>query len=141
MMFMDLRRGFALNCASMWNILGWTCVGLGAIGAVLPVMPTVPFLLLAAFCFERGSPRLHRWLMEHKTFGPSLSNWRNHRVIRPHAKAMSVACISASVVYVLYFREFDAWMKVVMTGSCALVILFILMQRNYPPADGDKNGV
>lgn len=108
---------------------------LGAIGAALPIMPTVPFLLVAAFCFEKGSPKLHRWLMEHKTFGPSLSNWRNHRVIRPKAKAMSVICISMSVLYVIFFRSFDAWIKVVMTVTCLSVIIFILSRRNYPPGE------
>lgn len=125
----------------MWNILGWTCVGLGAIGVVMPVMPTVPFLLLAAFCFERGSPKLHQWLMEHRTFGPSLRHWRNHRVIRPYAKALSLSCISASVFYVVYFRDFSPWLKGVVAGSCLLVMIFILAQRNHPPSEGGTDGL
>jgi uncharacterized membrane protein YbaN (DUF454 family) len=121
----------------MWTVAGWTFVVIGAIGAMLPILPTVPFLIVAAFCFEKGSPRLHRWLLEHRTFGPPLSNWRNHRVIRPKAKAMSVLCISVSVLYVIFFREFAAWIKVMMTGTCFAVIVFILSRRNAPPGDSE----
>lgn len=122
-------------------MLGWFSLGLGIVGVFLPVLPTVPFLLLAAFCFERGSPQWHRWMMEHKTFGPPLRQWREHRVIRPWAKAMALICISLSVTYVIYFRDINPWIKVVITGTCAVVMCFILLQKNRPPKDGEKNGI
>lgn len=121
----------------MWAILGWTFVLIGAIGVVLPILPTVPFLLLAAFCFERGSPELHRWLMEHPTFGPPLVSWRRHGVIRPRAKAMSVTCITLSVMYVIFFRTLSPWIKVVTAGTCVCVMIFILSRPNRPPGVTD----
>ena len=125
----------------MWSFLGWFFVVLGTIGAALPILPTVPFLILAAYCFERGSPKVHRWLINHPTFGPPLVNWRNHRVIRPRAKAASVICITLSVLYVIFFRDLHPWIKAAVAGSCFAVVVFILSRRNSPPKSGDLHGV
>jgi uncharacterized protein len=128
---MDLSRGAGYG-RRMWKALGWICVGLGVIGLALPVVPTVPFLLLAAFCFERGSPELHRWLLEHPTFGPPLKLWRDHRVIRPKSKLIATACISASVIYVIFFRPIWLPVKIAMAIVCGAAILFILTRKNRP---------
>ena len=93
-------------------------------------MPTVPFLLLAAFCFERGSPELHRRLLEHKTFGPPLKAWRDERVIGVRAKVFSVVSISLSVAYVLIFRDTPVAIKAVLTVISLAVVLFILAQKS-----------
>jgi len=66
---------------------GFALLGLGIIGAFLPVMPTTIFIILAAWCFGRSSPRLERWLLEHPRFGPSLTAWRREGAIPRRAKA------------------------------------------------------
>lgn len=79
-----------------WLGFGWLCVGLGAIGAFLPLLPTVPFLLLAAFCFARSSERVHKWLIEHPRFGPPIADWRRNGAIRRRVKWISTASIIVS---------------------------------------------
>ena len=83
-----------------WIVLGWLFVLLGFIGALLPVMPTTIFLILAAGCFARGSPRLEAWLLGHKRFGPTLVAWRRDGAIGRRAKVM--ACGGIAVGYALF---------------------------------------
>jgi uncharacterized protein len=70
---------------------GLLFLGLGLLGVVLPVLPTTPFLLLAAGCFAKSSPRLHRWLLGHPVFGPPIRNWEENGAISRGAKRLAVA--------------------------------------------------
>ena len=88
--------------------IGWLTFGLlslacGAIGVILPLLPTTPFVLLAAFAFARSSPRLRRWLIHHRTFGPMITEWEIHGAIARRYKAL--AC---SVMAVALFGSFVA---------------------------------
>jgi len=75
--------------------LGLICVALAVIGIVLPLLPTVPFLLLAAFFFANSSERLHNWILAHSLFGPMIQDWNDHRAIRPGAKKAATLSIAA----------------------------------------------
>ena len=77
-------------------ILGWICVGLGAIGLFLPVMPTTVFILIAAWAFAQSSPRLHLWLREHPRFGSSLRSWEDHRAMPRRAKRVALLMLGVS---------------------------------------------
>ncbi|MBX7104302.1 MAG: YbaN family protein [Gemmataceae bacterium] len=72
-------------------------MALGVVGALLPVMPTTPFLLVASFFFARSSPRLNRWLLHSPFFGPFLRDWDKHRGVRMRVKVVAVAAMSAAV--------------------------------------------
>jgi len=78
---------------SLWFISGWVCVATGAVGVILPLLPTVPFLLLAALCFAKSSDAAHNWLITHKTFGPPIQDWHQSGSIRRPAKVIATGCI------------------------------------------------
>lgn len=82
------------------NLL-WTCAGLlslliGIIGIVLPLLPTTPLVLLAAFCFGKGSPRLRAWLLDHARFGPMIGDWHERGAIARRAKLSAVVVMLAA---------------------------------------------
>lgn len=81
----------------LWQGAGLLAVGLGAIGVFLPIMPTVPFLLLAAFCFARSHPEWEQRLLDHPSYGQSLREWRNRRAISRRAKIGAIGAMSAGV--------------------------------------------
>jgi uncharacterized membrane protein YbaN (DUF454 family) len=78
--------------------LGLVFVAIGFVGAFLPVLPTTPFLILAAACFARSSPRLERWLMQHPRFGPLLRDWRERGAIPMKAKLTALAGMSVGFI-------------------------------------------
>ncbi|MEZ5824463.1 MAG: YbaN family protein, partial [Geminicoccaceae bacterium] len=82
----------------LWVAGGIVSFGLGVVGAVLPLLPTTPFMLLAAFCFARSSPRLHDWLLRHRHFGPMIENWRRHGAIDRRSKFVATALCAVALL-------------------------------------------
>ena len=89
------RSDYSLARA-LWLGVGSLSLVAGVIGIVLPLLPTTPFLLLTAFCYARGSERLHRWLISHQRLGPPIEHWRRYGAISRRAKRISrgllIAC-------------------------------------------------
>lgn len=81
----------------IWLILGLISFAIGVVGIFLPLLPTVPLMLLAAFFFARSSEHLHSWLINHPRFGPSILDWQERRAISKRAK------IAASISIALAF--------------------------------------
>lgn len=79
--------------------LGWVFFALGAIGTVLPLVPTTPFMLLALWAFSSGSERFHGWLYHHPVFGPPLRRWREERIIPLWGKAVALSSMLASLLW------------------------------------------
>ena len=103
-------KNFLLKC--FWIFLGCLFVGLGAIGAVIPGMPTTVFLVLAAACFIRSSQRLYDWLINNKTFGPYLKNYREGKGIPLKAKIVALSMIVVFVSFAVFYAVEFIQMKV-----------------------------
>lgn len=87
----------------VYLLLGWVSLLLGAAGALLPLLPTVPFVILAAFFFARGNPALERWLLEHRRFGPHIEAWRSRGAVSRKGKAAALCCFALSAALGLLF--------------------------------------
>lgn len=89
-----------LSAPARWFLQGLAgvCLLLGVIGLFLPVMPTVPFLIVAAWCASRSSPRLHRWLMNHPRFGRQLNDWYDYGVVPRKAKWVTSVMMAGSAI-------------------------------------------
>lgn len=81
----------------LWAILGFAALAIGAIGIVVPFLPTVPFLLLAGVCFARSSAGLHHWLLAHPVFGPPIESWRARGAIPRRAKILASLSVAAAL--------------------------------------------
>lgn len=108
-----------------WLAFGLLCVGLAFLGVVTPILPTVPFLLLAAYAFARSSPRLAAWLEEHPTFGPMIQDWRDRGAIDRKTKRVSVAVMGATFLLslVLGVETYVLLIQAVVLGGAATFVL------------------
>ena len=81
-----------------WLVAGMVALAFGAVGAFLPVLPTTPFVILAAFCFGKSSPRLQSWLENTRLFGPMIADWREKGAIAPRYKIIAVAMMAVMFI-------------------------------------------
>lgn len=95
-------------------LCGCLAVVLGILGIFLPLLPTTPFLLLAAACFFRSSPRLYNWLISHKRMGPYIRNFREHRAIPLKAKVISVSMVWITMLIAAFGVVPHLWIRVVL---------------------------
>ena len=92
--------------------LAYVCIGLGAVGVVLPILPTTPFLLVAAWAASKGSPKLDAWLHQHPRFGPALCAWRDEGAVPTRAKWLAVVLLGASWI-LLWVTSTSLWVPLV----------------------------
>lgn len=85
---------------------GFVCIALAVIGAILPLMPTTVFVILAAYCFARSSPRLEQRLLDHPVFGPHIVRWREGGAISRKGKRAAAWAFAFSIVVALIFVHF-----------------------------------
>lgn len=105
----------------LWLLAGWLCLLLGGIGVVTPLLPTVPFVLLAAWCFSRGSARWEAWLLAHPRWGPMVRDWRARRAVPRRAKWLALGMMSLSCALAAWHAP--AWAA----GLSALICLSVAL--------------
>lgn len=95
----------------LWRLLAILFLALGLVGVVLPVLPTTPFLLAAAWAAGRGWPRVERWLLAHASYGPVIVRWRERRAVPRRGKWLASAGMTCSGVLIAY-AAVPLWLKI-----------------------------
>ncbi|ASP46830.1 YbaN family protein [Cognaticolwellia beringensis] len=106
------------------KITGIFFVVLAFIGAFLPLLPTTPFLLVAATCFAKSSPRLHKMLLANKVFGPMIYHWQQTRSIPKRAKIIALVSMVLAVAWSSYILP-SVWLKALVVGLVAWPFVFL----------------
>ncbi len=115
----------------LWFTLGATALLLGLLGIALPGLPTVPFLLLAAFGFARSSQRAHDWLVTHRRLGPPIHDWRENGAIRRRMKWYATASVAAAFA-ISVALGMPVWALAVQAAILACVSIFIWTRPEGP---------
>ncbi|HLR60966.1 MAG TPA: YbaN family protein [Lentibacillus sp.] len=110
-------------------IAGSISLGLGVLGVILPLLPTTPFLLLAAACYVRSSERLYYWLITNKYFGSYIQNYRDGKGIPLRAKVIGVSVLWLAMSYTILFIIPLLSIKLLLAGIGAYFTWFILKQK------------
>lgn len=109
----------------LWHGLGLIALALGIVGVALPVVPTVPFLLLAAAAFARSSPRLERRILEHPTYGPPVRAWRERGAISRIAKIWSTVAMACGVGFSL-LAGMPIWIVAAQAMICSVIAAYLV---------------
>ncbi len=117
---------------NIWTILGLLFLFLGGIGVVLPLLPTTPFVLLAAACFARSSPRMHTWLMGSELFGPVLKDWDENHCIAFKAKWLALIMMVVVGGASIWFFVPAGWPRLAGLGLMGLGCLTVLTLKTCP---------
>ena len=103
---------------------GWLFVVIGWAGVFLPIVPGVPFLLLATACFARSSPRAERWLLSNRFIGPTLVRWRQTGTVEPRTKVFALGCVALTFALAIWRTNF--WLlRMIWTVSGLVLILWL----------------
>ncbi len=109
----------------MWSLIGGVALALAIIGVALPVMPTVPFLLVAAWAFSKSSPRLRQRILEHPVYGPPVRAWQERGAVGRMAKIWAVSAMSGGVLLSLWLG-LPLWVVGLQFATCAAIACYVV---------------
>ena len=116
---------------ALWLGAGGLALLAGLVGIFLPLLPTTPFVLLAAFCFSRGSARWEAWMLNHPRFGPMVRDWREHRAVPLRAKQFATVMMTIGSVWAAFtLPPRVAWLPAL---CCAAVATWLWRLPTRPP--------
>jgi uncharacterized membrane protein YbaN (DUF454 family) len=119
----------------LWVAAGALMLATGIVGIFVPLLPTTPFVLLAAFCLSRGSARCERWLLEHPRFGPIVRDWRAHHAVPLRAKQLAWVMMAIGSFWGLWALPARvAWLPALVCAATALWLWRLPTRRAGPPA-------
>jgi uncharacterized membrane protein YbaN (DUF454 family) len=119
--------------------IGYASFALGVIGIALPLLPTTPFMLLAAWCFARSSPALESWLYNHPRFGPVLADWRDQRAISRRAKTTALASLAVSYALAVWITESPV-VPFILAAIMGSVAIYIATRPSPRPSEDGRDG-
>jgi uncharacterized protein len=122
----------------LWLAAGWLSLFMGVVGLFLPLLPTTPFVLLAAACFSRGSARWDAWLLAHPRFGPVVRDWRAQRCVPLRAKRLAIGMMTLSSALSWWWMPRLYWVP---AACCALVGWWLWHLPSAPGAGSAPQGL
>jgi uncharacterized membrane protein YbaN (DUF454 family) len=117
----------------LYVFAGLTFLGIGAVGVFVPLLPTTPFLLLAAACFLRSSERLYHWLMNHRIFGSYIRNYREHRAMSLPSKIFVLALLWLTMSYAILSVVKILFVQILLLLIAIGVTVHIIALKSPPP--------
>lgn len=131
----DRARSRSRLARVLFNIAGTLALALGILGIFLPLLPTTPFVLLAAACYARGSERFHQWLLANRTFGPMVREWEGHRSLPWRTKITAIVLMSLTMAVSIVFFVRPAWLKLLLAlaGVGLAIWMYRIPSRDRPP--------
>ena len=132
----EMRKHDSLALRIFFVVLGTLFVALGVAGAVLPLLPTTPFMLLAAACYARASTRFYNWLLNNPLFGPTVLEWRRHRSLpwRVKVTAIALMALTLSVSIVFFVPQAELQAALAVFGLLLAAYLYRIPSRDRPRA-------
>ncbi len=109
----------------LWLALGHLAFAVGVVGIFVPLLPTAPFVIVAAYCYSKGSKRFEAWIINHPKLGPAVILWRSHRMIPLKAKIFATSMTGISVLWVGFLPQIPVFAKMAMFATVGVVLVFI----------------
>lgn len=120
---------------ALYGLVGGIALVLGVIGIFLPGLPTTPFVLLAAACFAKASPRVHQWMLQHQLIGPLLRNWEEHRSLTLRTKCVAIGSMLLMIAISIWSFADRPWIQISLLILAAIGAAAVLRIPTRPPAN------